>query len=185
MIPRKQGCHPVSMEKGEIAEAESRQYGGCDAAEQRLFGSRYFSGTDVLGNKGGHGLHVGGRDQHDEDTELFSYAHAGGGDDAHVVYDGDDHEERDADQEILESDGTTEFQDLSDDREVKADIGALHDKRKRSLSYDQDGEKYADRLGEDRGGCSSRGTPVESRDEQEIPRDIDGTGDGHREKRHF
>ncbi len=185
MVSRKQGCHPVSMKEGEIAEAESRKHGGRDAAEQGFFGSRYFSGTDVLGNKGGHGLHVGGRDQHDEDAEFFGYTNTGGSDDTHAVYDGDDHEERDADQEILESDGTSEFQNFDDDRMVKVDVGAPHGKRERSFPYEHDGEKHADRLSEDRGGCGSGGSPVELGDEQEIPRDVDRAGDSHREERHF
>ena len=97
------------MKEGEVPKAASGKDRGGNSAEQSFFCTNRLSGTDVLCDKGGHGLHVGGRHQHDEDTEFFRDSDACGGDDAHAVHDRDDHEEGDADQEILECDRTSEF----------------------------------------------------------------------------
>ena len=75
---------------------------GGDSAAQRAFRAILSSRADILRHKGGHGLHVSGRHQHEERTHLLGYAHTGGRDDTHGVYNRLDNQKGHADQQFLQ-----------------------------------------------------------------------------------
>lgn len=59
------------------------------------------SGSVILGNKGRNGLHERRGDQHDKRAYLLSDTYTGRSNDAYGIYNGQNDQERNADQQIL------------------------------------------------------------------------------------
>lgn len=112
----------IPVKKCKICHDKSCQEGSCDSAQQGFSCALRFSCSDILGYKGRHGLGVGGGDKHDKSTELFSDTYSGRVYHAHRVHDSHDDQEGNADQKILQRNGASEFDDISDITPLKTDV---------------------------------------------------------------
>lgn len=116
------GGEEIAVEKGQISHEKAGGEGAYDSADEGLFRPSGIARAHVLRHERGHGLHIGGRHQHDEGTDLLCHADTGGGRDAERVDDGLDHEKGDADEKFLQCDRCAELQLLDDERFIEAQI---------------------------------------------------------------
>lgn len=152
----KKARQQVPVEKRRPAHQHSRRHRGSNTAPQGFSRPVPPVRAHILGHEGGHGLHVGGGHQHDEGAQLLRHAHAGGGDGAHGVGDGDDGQEGEVHQQILEGHWTAQPQDLAGHSPVKAKVLACQCKGQLLPSDDQQGQHHTDRLGKHRGNGGPR-----------------------------
>ena len=78
----------------------------------------------VLCDESAHGLHKGGRDEHDEGADLFSDADTRRGDKPQRIDDGQDNEKGEPHQQILKRNRGSEAQDPAENGGVDPDIPA-------------------------------------------------------------
>ena len=179
--PREQ----IAAPEGDSKHDHRQTCGDCDGITQGLFRPVVFPGSDILRDEGSHCLHEGGGDQHDEAADALRDADARGGDQPQIVDDGQQHQEGDPDQQVLEGDGQAQRGHRPDHGALEAEVLPFKAEGKLPPPQNQQREHHADRLGRHCSDGCSGGPHVEHRDQQEIPGDVADTGDQHRHQRGF
>ena len=150
-IAREDGGQKVPVEEGKIKHDDAQNKRNRDRVAEPSVCTLRLAGAPVLRDERRHGLRERGRHQHDEGTDLLRHSDARRGDEADGIHDGEDDEERNADEQVLQRDRNADGENPADDPGVPADLLSVKRKRKRALPVIRKRSTDADQLREDRG----------------------------------
>lgn len=181
-LTREDGGQQIAREKRDASHDKTGNQCCLDPIKQGFAGAFKFSGSVVLCHKGRNGLHIGGSYQHQKDADLLSNTNSSRFPNAHTVDHHLNKKKGKLNQQLLQGNGYTHQQNPLYASRIKPNVFFRKSKGQALFANKVKGKYHADPLS--RYGCngSSGGAHAKNRHQQQISKNIDGTGNGNRKK---